>query len=185
MQTQRQARAARLASEQRDWIRSQGGDLSGYIARYGRASDPDHLGEGGEAIYQADTDQLARYEAEAGEALREATTADHDMVQDVAHTLGLAITETSGSTVPILTHAPSTEILPDGTLRTTLLLPGDITVAESEAAAEVLHRLGGRRKAAAQRRGRHHLTVELDRDATDRARWQRAASRRIQPGGRA
>lgn len=45
-------------SEQRKWIAEHGGNLHGYILRYGSAKDPDHYGEGGEAIFQADLDHL-------------------------------------------------------------------------------------------------------------------------------
>jgi hypothetical protein len=43
-------------AEQRKWIEEHGGDLAGYVARYGRADDPKR--HGGEAIYAADTDAL-------------------------------------------------------------------------------------------------------------------------------
>lgn len=49
--------------EQKRWIEKCGGSLAGYIARYGSASDPEHSGDGGEAIYKADMNELARLEA--------------------------------------------------------------------------------------------------------------------------
>lgn len=49
---------AQLIADQEAWIENHGGDLAGYVARYGSASDPDHYGNGGEAIYKADTDAL-------------------------------------------------------------------------------------------------------------------------------
>lgn len=54
---------ARIVQEQREWIRLNGGNLLGYIAKYGSADDPHRTGNGGEAIYRADTNALAKYEA--------------------------------------------------------------------------------------------------------------------------
>ena len=54
--------AARLEywiSEERKWIKECGETLTGYIAKYGSAKDPNHYGDGGEAIYQADQNALA------------------------------------------------------------------------------------------------------------------------------
>jgi hypothetical protein len=45
---------------QERWIESCGGNLSGYIARYGSEKDSEHYGSGGEAIYRADTDYLKK-----------------------------------------------------------------------------------------------------------------------------
>jgi len=44
--------------EQKNWIADHGGNLAGYVMRYGSASDPKHYGDGGEAIYMADTAAL-------------------------------------------------------------------------------------------------------------------------------
>jgi hypothetical protein len=54
---------AQMIQEQEDWIKAHGGDLAGYVARYGSADDPDHYGDGGEAIYKADTDALKTLQA--------------------------------------------------------------------------------------------------------------------------
>ena len=54
----------RLASEQRQWIESCGGTLSGYIERYGQPGELRCIGDGGEAIYRADTNALKRYESQ-------------------------------------------------------------------------------------------------------------------------
>ena len=57
----RLSRAQRLAkqiSEQQQWIASRGGNILGYITRYGSKDDANHYGDGGEAIYKADTDAL-------------------------------------------------------------------------------------------------------------------------------
>lgn len=54
----------RQVAEQRRWIEQHGGDRAGYVARYGRASDPLHYGEGGEAIYEADRAELVIRERE-------------------------------------------------------------------------------------------------------------------------
>lgn len=53
----------REIASQRKWINDHGGDLSGYINRYG---DPDMshcYGNGGTAIYQADKQHLKDLEA--------------------------------------------------------------------------------------------------------------------------
>jgi len=47
-------------ADQETWIRECGGDLAGYIANYGSKDDPDHYGDGGEAIYAADMAELER-----------------------------------------------------------------------------------------------------------------------------
>jgi hypothetical protein len=64
-------RARRLVEEQRTWIAEHGGDLSGYIERYGAADaapgDPrqgGRYGSGGPAIYEADLEALRLYEGD-------------------------------------------------------------------------------------------------------------------------
>jgi hypothetical protein len=52
----------KLVKEQREWIAQCGRNLNGYIAHYGSAKDPEHYGNGGEAIYAADVDVLRQYE---------------------------------------------------------------------------------------------------------------------------
>jgi hypothetical protein len=37
-----------------------GGDLHGYVRRYGSGMDPEHYGDGGELIYEADYQMLSR-----------------------------------------------------------------------------------------------------------------------------
>ena len=49
---------AQLIAEQEDWIAAHGGDLAGYVERYGSKDDPEHYGDGGEAIYKADRGAL-------------------------------------------------------------------------------------------------------------------------------
>jgi hypothetical protein len=56
-------RAEHSVATQRAWLREHGGNLSGYIARYGSADDPGHYGDGGEAIYAADLAAVERAEA--------------------------------------------------------------------------------------------------------------------------
>jgi len=46
--------------DQQRWIEEHGGTLAGYVARYGSKDDPDHYGNGGEAIYAADMDEFNR-----------------------------------------------------------------------------------------------------------------------------
>lgn len=48
----------RRLTSQRQWIEDHGGSESGYIARYGSVSDPQHYGDGGEAIWAADSAAL-------------------------------------------------------------------------------------------------------------------------------
>lgn len=55
--------AARRVNEQREWISAHGGDIAGYVKRYGAATDPNKYGNGGEAIYAADKAALDEYEA--------------------------------------------------------------------------------------------------------------------------
>ena len=40
------------------WFEDHGGCLSGYVERYGSKDDPNHYGNGGEAIFKADYDAL-------------------------------------------------------------------------------------------------------------------------------
>lgn len=54
---------AQLVREQEEWIAEHGGNLAGYVARYGSKDAPDHYGAGGEAIYKADTDALEELRA--------------------------------------------------------------------------------------------------------------------------
>lgn len=51
-------RVRRQVAEQRKWIEQCGGNLSGYILRYGAADDPDKHGDGGPAIFAADNGKL-------------------------------------------------------------------------------------------------------------------------------
>lgn len=53
------AKLEQRIAEQRKWIKEHGDTLTSYIIRYGSAKDPKHYGDGGEAIYKADTDALA------------------------------------------------------------------------------------------------------------------------------
>jgi hypothetical protein len=50
--------------EERHWIDQHGGNLPGYISRYGSADEPNHSGDGGELIYRADVACLSRLESE-------------------------------------------------------------------------------------------------------------------------
>jgi hypothetical protein len=65
----RQERIGKLISEQRAFINDCGGDLTGYLERYGDKNYPvpigngiqsGHYGEGARAIYKADQDELHR-----------------------------------------------------------------------------------------------------------------------------
>jgi hypothetical protein len=56
----------RQVHDQRQWIEEHGGSLTSYLERYGSRDDPDHYGDGGEAIYAADLGALHEYERSAG-----------------------------------------------------------------------------------------------------------------------
>jgi hypothetical protein len=56
--------AAQRVRIERTWYQEHGGNLSGYIARYGRADDPERYGDGGPAIHAADKAALDSAEAE-------------------------------------------------------------------------------------------------------------------------
>lgn len=45
-------------TEQEAWVKKCGGNLLGYIQNYGSKDEPDHSGDGGEAIYAADMNHL-------------------------------------------------------------------------------------------------------------------------------
>ena len=62
-QSRREFLERELAS-QRVWVREHGGDLAGYVVRYGSKDDPDHYGDGGEAIFEADSTHLRDLEAQ-------------------------------------------------------------------------------------------------------------------------
>lgn len=61
----------RLAQHQK-WMEEHGTTEASYVARYGSAADPEHYGDGGEAIYAADKAALDKAEAEALAAIRAA-----------------------------------------------------------------------------------------------------------------
>lgn len=54
----RAATLQRRIADQRRWIDEHGGSQAGYVARYGSRDDAQHYGDGGEAIYAADTAAL-------------------------------------------------------------------------------------------------------------------------------
>ena len=53
----------RLIQEQRKWLDDHGGCLAAYVERYGSNAEPNCYGNGGEAIYKADRDELSRLES--------------------------------------------------------------------------------------------------------------------------
>jgi hypothetical protein len=63
--------ARRAYASQLAFVEQCGGDLEGYIAKYGSAATPGHYGDGGEAIYAAD--QLALAQAEVNVRACEST----------------------------------------------------------------------------------------------------------------
>lgn len=50
--------------EERKWIEDHGRNRAGYIQRYGSVRDPEHSGDGGEAIFEADRNKLLALETE-------------------------------------------------------------------------------------------------------------------------
>jgi hypothetical protein len=60
MSTSDIARLREQVHEQRAWMNEHGRDLAGYVKHYGSKHDPDHYGDGGEAIYEADLDELVK-----------------------------------------------------------------------------------------------------------------------------
>lgn len=56
-------------NEQEEWIEECGGDLEGYVRKYGSINDPEHYGDGGEAIYQADLDALTTYVSQLADVM--------------------------------------------------------------------------------------------------------------------
>lgn len=54
----------KFIDEQKKWIADHGGDLNGYIARYGIPGTDSCYGNGGEAIYKADSDALRAFETQ-------------------------------------------------------------------------------------------------------------------------
>ena len=58
-------RARQAVRDQVSWMKSCGGDLAGYIDRYGSSSEPGHYGDGGEAIYAADLTCLSALQRKA------------------------------------------------------------------------------------------------------------------------
>jgi hypothetical protein len=66
-------RVTRLRSqvaEQERWMESCGGDLAGYIKNCGSKNDTEYSGDGGEAIYAADLNELNRLKGLLAEAER-------------------------------------------------------------------------------------------------------------------
>jgi len=113
------------------------------------------------------------------------TQQDLDLTTDVAYTVGLAITETSGSMAPILNHGPSTQVVDADTVRTTLFIPHHMDDDELTAAAVTLGRYGARLVEVDRNdTGRWLWTVELNRGPEARRTWMQAAERTITPAPR-
>lgn len=62
--------ALEALEDQREWVVEHGGNLAGYVARYGSKEDPEHYGDGGEAIYEADKAALDRAQARVDKLVR-------------------------------------------------------------------------------------------------------------------
>jgi len=57
-----QQKNEKAIAQQKKWIKEHGGDAAGYIKTYGSTWDPNHTGDGGELIYEADLAELRRLE---------------------------------------------------------------------------------------------------------------------------
>jgi hypothetical protein len=68
---QRRERAIARLQIERKWMEQHGSTEAAYVKRYGSRNDPDHYGDGGEAIYAADKAVLDRAEQEALDAIAE------------------------------------------------------------------------------------------------------------------
>lgn len=66
----RRERAVARYTEERKWMEEHGETREAYILRYGSKNDPEHYGDGGEAIFAADKAALDKAEAEALAAIR-------------------------------------------------------------------------------------------------------------------
>jgi hypothetical protein len=55
---------SKILDDQKKWIGEHGGDLAGYVTRYGSRDEREHFGEGGEAIYDHDMETLLKYREE-------------------------------------------------------------------------------------------------------------------------
>lgn len=84
-------KARQRVAEQRAWIAHCGSTLDGYIARYGSKSAPDHLGDGGEDIFAADTAALDQAEVRLALLL---TPAVRKMLDLLGHALGVVVEDT-------------------------------------------------------------------------------------------
>jgi hypothetical protein len=63
MLSERKKRNIQIAIKaQKAWIEQNGGNVLGYVAKYGSITDPVYSGNGGEAIYTADMNELVRLE---------------------------------------------------------------------------------------------------------------------------
>lgn len=63
MRVSKAAKIQQRIREQIKWIEEHGGSRAGYILRYGSKHDPEHYGDGGEAIWDADRIELERLRA--------------------------------------------------------------------------------------------------------------------------
>lgn len=61
----RRERAVARYGIEKKWMEEHGDNEAAYILRYGSKNDPEHYGDGGEAIYAADKAVFDRAEAEA------------------------------------------------------------------------------------------------------------------------
>jgi hypothetical protein len=95
---------SKIVEEQRAWIKSRGGDLQGYIATYGSKTDPDHFGDGGEAIYAADVASLRKYEAEF-DKVEKASRRAEAKIPGVCGACGRAFVDLEGGVKGCVVHS--------------------------------------------------------------------------------
>lgn len=63
-------KAIEVAANQLRWLQEHGKTMQGYVERYGSVNDPEHYGDGGEAIYEADVMALVKAEDAVSRLLR-------------------------------------------------------------------------------------------------------------------
>jgi hypothetical protein len=73
---QRRESAVHRDTEERKWMAEHGETVEAYVLRYGSKDDPEHYGDGGEAIYAADKAKLDAAEDDAIAAIRAIREAD-------------------------------------------------------------------------------------------------------------
>lgn len=72
-------RAQQDVLDQLAWMREHGETPEAYVARYGSVADPEHYGDGGEAIWEADFADLLEKQAELYAIFKEVPRSERDL----------------------------------------------------------------------------------------------------------